>query len=360
VAFSPDGQYLGMNDRNGFRFLKTGAWTPLCEFAHKLDVRSSEVAMRMSFHPVGSIAAIMDVDWTTIRLVDLKTRREIASLRGTEDSQIHCIVFSPDGRFLAVSHLDQKVDLWDLALIRRRLQVLELAQGLPDIFEGETPASDHRPIVRVEVKGTEPAALRLLPARQTLREAGFDVWRLLEPDLADADELNRRGNLWGRLGQWRLAAADFRASLSKRPRSASTANELAWVLSAMPGRGDPDDAVRWARKAVELERNDPDFINTLGVALYRAGRDIEAAAILEQNAARHYRMSGYDWVFLAMCQQRLGQVERARRSFTQALSWQAAAGLSRAQIAEFQAFRLEAEALLDSSLPDLPQSVFEP
>jgi Tfp pilus assembly protein PilF len=167
--------------------------------------------------------------------------------------------------------------------------------------------------------------------------------------------------LWDRLGQWRWAAADFRASLSKRPGSAFTANELAWILAAMPGRGDPDDAVRWARKAVELEPTNSSFINTLGVALYRAGRDVEAAATLERNAVPHSTMSGYDWVFLAMCRQRLGQVEQARRALTHALKWQAeAVGLNRAQAAQFHAFCQEAEALLGSPLPDLPQGVFEP
>jgi hypothetical protein len=52
------------------------------------------------FHPVGYIAAVMDADWTTVWLVDAESKREIASLRGTDDSQLHCVTFSPDGPFL--------------------------------------------------------------------------------------------------------------------------------------------------------------------------------------------------------------------------------------------------------------------
>jgi tetratricopeptide (TPR) repeat protein len=302
----------------------------------------------------------MDADWTTIRLVDIRSRREIASLRGSDDSQLHCIVFSPDGRFVAVSHLDQKVDLWDLSLIRRRLQELELVAGFPDVFGGSTAAGDSPEIDRIEVHGADQAGLRILAARQTLREAGFVLRGLLEPGLTDAEELRRRGVVWYRLRQWRMAAADCRASLSRRPQSALTADHLAWVLCSMPGRGDHEEALRWARRAVELEPGNPNYTNTLGVALYRAGRFTEAAEELVRNASKDHRFAGYDWVFLAMCRQRLGQVDAARSALTKALDWQAKAiGLSPDQTTEFQIFLLEARDALDGSPPDLPPEVFD-
>jgi len=49
----------------------------------------------------------------------------------------------------------------------------------------------------------------------------------------------------------------------------------------MPGRGGADEAVRWARKAVELEP-DPNYRNTLGAALYRAGHFAEAGLELKK------------------------------------------------------------------------------
>jgi serine/threonine protein kinase/WD40 repeat protein len=360
AAFSPNGRWLGMNDRNSYRFLETGRWTPVCQFDHKVYVRSNAGAMRMAFHPVGNIAAIMDADWTTVRLVDIKNRREIASLKGTDDAQLHCIVFSPDGRFLVVSHLDQKVDLWDLSLIRQRLQDLDLVAGFPDVFGGIAASTDSSQIERIEVHGADPAGLRILAARQTLRDAGFVFRRLLEPNLSDPEELRRRGDVWYRMGLWRRAVADYRASLARRPQSGSTANELAWSLVAMPGRGDPEEAVRSARKAVDLDPANPDYTNTLGVALYRAGRLAEAAAILKRNASRNYPMTGYDWVFVAMCQGRIGRAEDARKALTQALRWRAAfVRLTPVQSVEFQTFLQEAQALLGASTPDLPPDVFD-
>jgi hypothetical protein len=95
------------------------------------------------------------------------------------------------------------------------------------------------------------------------------------------------------------------------------------------------------------------------VALYRAGGLAEASSVLERNAVRHYRMSGYDWVFLAMCQQRLGQVEAARGAMTEKLQWRDyTSGLTSNEIAECQVFVSEAESVVGRSLANLPAIVF--
>jgi hypothetical protein len=95
------------------------------------------------------------------------------------------------------------------------------------------------------------------------------------------------------------------------------------------------------------------------VALYRAGHIALAAAELEVNVTRNDRLAGYDWVFLAMCRQRLGQPVSARTALAQATRWRAQArGLSSQETAETGAFLREAESVLDGSSPDLPANVF--
>ncbi len=102
--------------------------------------------------------------------------------------------------------------------------------------------------------------------------------------------------------------------------------QLAWCLVSVPGRGDANEAIGWARKAVELvQPNNADYRNTLGAALYRAGRFAEAAGELERNIAQNTQTCGYDWVFLAMCRQRLGQAEPARYALERARKWRAPA-----------------------------------
>jgi len=357
VSFSPDGQWLGMNDRQGYRFFRTGLWTPVSRVDFKVDDRAGPGAMKMAFHPLGNIVALVDSDLATLRLVDVRTGRDLASFQGTNEAQVQALVFSPDGRLLAVSHNDQKVDLWDLSLIRRLLQELDLVAGFPDIDAGNSSGGDPPTIDRIDVRGADPAGLRLLAARQTLREAAVG---LFDTGLTDTEELQQRGFLRLKLGLWYLAAVDFRAFLARNPDSELVANTLAWCLASKPGRGNADEAVRWARKAVELVPGDTDYRNTLGAALYRAGRYAEAALELERDIAASAPMIGFDWVFLAMCQQRLGQSASARIALARAEGWRPVADrLDPDHSATFHTLFEEARAVVDGPLPDLPPAVFD-
>jgi Tfp pilus assembly protein PilF len=270
------------------------------------------------------------------------------------------VSFSPAGRYLAASHSDQRVDLWDLSSIRQRLAAVGLADGLPDIFGGADAVSRGAAIGRIEVQGADAVGLKVLAARHTVARGWFNFRSLLEPDLTDPEELLQRDNRWNRLGHHHLAAADYRASLSLRPDSADTANELAWCLVSVPVKGNLLEAVVWARKAVKLAPETSTYQNTLGVALHRAGLFDEAVKVLERNVSRNHADVGYDWVFPAMCKKRLGEDTPARIALTRARQWRA--GVSRLAprlSSEFQAFMREAESPLYGPLPDhLPANVF--
>jgi hypothetical protein len=360
VAFSPDGQWLGIDDGTSYRFFRIGTWAPVSKVDYAVDKTPSQGTMRIAFHPGGNIAAVLAADRTTVLLVDVQSGHELTAIDGPSESQVYRLVFSPDGRFLAVTRNSQKVDLWDLSLIRLRLQEMGLVAGFPDSFGGPSLAVPLPAIERIEVRGADPVGLRLLAARQTLNEGACAIRRLFDEDLFDADELAERGYLWNRLEHWQQAAIDFRRSLARNPNSAEVANELAWCLAAAPGRGDLEEAIRWARKAVALVPGDSYYRNTLGVALYRAGRFAEAAVELEHNIARNATMIGYDWVFLAMCKQKLGQSASARTTLARAEEWPTVSNrLPPSQTAEFHTLLEEARAVLDESLPDFPPHVFD-
>jgi Tfp pilus assembly protein PilF len=360
VAFSPDGQWLGIDDRTSYRFFRIGTWAPVSKVDYAVDKTPSQGTMRIAFHPGGNIAAVLAADRTTVLLVDVQSGHELAAIDGPNESQVHRLVFSPDGRSLAVTRNSQKVDLWDLSLIRLRLQEMDLVAGFPDSFGGSSQAVPLPSIERIEVRGADQAGLRLLAAWGTLSEAGCAIRRLFDEDLFDADELAERGYLWNRLELWQRAANDFRRSLARNPNSAAVANELAWCLAAAPGRGDPEEAIRWARKAVALVPGNADYRNTLGAALYRAGRFAESAVELERDIAANSPMIGFDWVFLAMCKQRLGQTASARIALARAEAWRPVADrLAPSQTADFHTLLEEAQAVLDGSLPDFPPDVFD-
>jgi tetratricopeptide (TPR) repeat protein len=95
------------------------------------------------------------------------------------------------------------------------------------------------------------------------------------------------------------------------------ANGVAWS-SVMAVSEEPNlsETVRLAELAVNgaSEPQKANVLNTLGAALYRAGRFAEAVRRLEEGIQkRKGESSEADWVFLAMAHQRLGHHDEARR-----------------------------------------------
>ena len=86
------------------------------------------------------------------------------------------------------------------------------------------------------------------------------------------------------------------------------------------------------------------YLNTLGVAQYRAGRYAEAIATLDRSlAAGHGQYDGYDLFFQAMAHWQLGDKPQALACFDKAVEW-----MEKNQQAdeELVRFRAEAAALL--------------
>ena len=97
-----------------------------------------------------------------------------------------------------------------------------------------------------------------------------------------------------------------------------TASEVAWACALGPGAtADPGVPVRLAEVACRSDWNGTekaDALNTLGAALYRAGRYDEAIRRLEEAIrARGGASVPRDWAFLAMAHHRLGHRDEARR-----------------------------------------------
>src|SRR5262249_14075756 len=76
-----------------------------------------------------------------------------------------------------------------------------------------------------------------------------------------------------------------------------------------------------AKKAVELGPAHPDYLNTLGVAHYRAGDWKAAIAALEKSMELRKGGDSNDWFFLAMAHWQLGEKDKAREWYHRAVQW---------------------------------------
>ena len=116
------------------------------------------------------------------------------------------------------------------------------------------------------------------------------------------------------------------------------------------------------RRAADLVPGDAMSLNTLGVALYRAGRYDEAIDILERSlAAGRGQTDAFDLFFLAMAHHRLGHRADARTHFDRALRWLGDHKTLDQRWAEaLTGFRAEAEAVLAGPAGELPEDVFAP
>jgi WD40 repeat protein len=362
VAISRDGRLLGVGGSGLYLFLRAGSWDTVAEVSHGAAIG----CMPLAFHPGGRVAAVLeDASGGPVRLIEVETGRVLAALEPPESARTYALAFSPDGRYLAVSQYDQRVHIWDLARIRRRLDELGLAADFPDVSGGGAApggSTDDPDVERIEVVGADGAGRRWLVVRQALREGWFEFRGMFDPDLDDPEERLDRAARWMRLGQFRLAAVDYRAVLARRPDSLPGAISLIECLLVDLGGGDPGEAVRWARTAVARRPEHVGYHMHLGAALYRAGSFAEAAAELEPGLPRYQGGAGYSLLYLAMCRQRMGQTAAARAAFAEAVRWRAGRATQAARDpgaeAVFQNLLCEARSVLAEDLPDLPADVF--
>jgi Tfp pilus assembly protein PilF len=71
-----------------------------------------------------------------------------------------------------------------------------------------------------------------------------------------------------------LAEQHYRAALDKAPENAIALNNLAYVLAQQPSRA--AEALPLIEKALDIYQDQPDFLDTYGLALLAAGRAADA------------------------------------------------------------------------------------
>jgi tetratricopeptide (TPR) repeat protein len=130
-------------------------------------------------------------------------------------------------------------------------------------------------------------------------------------------------------------------------------NNLAWLLATYPDvtRHDPEAAVGYARRAVELARDNGNDWNTLGVACYRAGKWQDAKTALERSMKLRNGGDSFDWFFLALVYHQLGQPQEARQWCEKAVRW-----FQQKRPFDLELPRFQAEAARELGLPEFAPS----
>jgi WD40 repeat protein/Flp pilus assembly protein TadD len=188
-------------------------------------------------------------------------------------------------------------------------------------------------------------------------KAVADYSRAIELDPKDAPAWYNRGYAYLNLGQHAKAVADFSRAIELDPKDAGDHNTLAWLLATCPDvkLRDPHQAVKLAKKAVQLEPKEGIYWKTLGVAHYRAGDWKAAVAALDKSSDLKKGGDACTWLFLAVAHHKLGNHDEARKRYDQAVEWmnknRAALGKDRTQAEELRRFRSEAEEVLQTLPP---------
>jgi len=116
----------------------------------------------------------------------------------------------------------------------------------------------------------------------------------------------------------RNAAIDlYRRVAEANPDSAQASNNLAYLLAEYQNK--PDEALKYAEKAVQLVPEDPAYCDTLGWILYRKGVYASAVPYLER-ATAHQAKDNAIWKYhLAMAYAKAGNGARGQAVLEAAL-----------------------------------------
>ncbi len=323
AAISRDGKMLATGRADGLIVLWNLASGKPRSVIQGHNGRVSDLA----FSPDNRTLASAGTD-RLIKVWDAQTDRELRALRGHRN-WLTSVAFAPDGASIASLDIDGALAVWGgtAPLARPGLR--------PPIAPSQQEIG---PVIVAEERAELDRALKANPTiDQLLHHAWLAVHdeRFSEAATDYRELLRRQPGLSSIFGMHALqlhhchvlallASGDHR-SLRRECREllelgSSTSifwhwNAVAWYCSLVPGDGiDRPRAVALAELAVARAAgsNTHRFLNTLGIALYRAGRHDDAIRRIEQGI-EHRSGLGIpdDWAILAMAHARLGHHSQA-------------------------------------------------
>jgi serine/threonine-protein kinase len=168
-----------------------------------------------------------------------------------------------------------------------------------------------------------------------------DINRALQLDPKSAGAWRDRGTIHVGLRQYHQALADYAKAAALNPKLAMYRHLQAWLLATCPDAKfrDAAKAVRLAMQAVELSPKDARYWSMLAVAYLRAGNEKDAITALNKARQLGPEAEPVAGFLLATAHWQLGEQEKARASYYQAVQ-------SMDQHQETRRYRAQAAELL--------------
>jgi WD40 repeat protein/serine/threonine protein kinase len=326
ASFSPNGTRVVTAGDQAAKVWDIASVRELIVFKHGESVTCA------SFSPDGMKLVSASQD-ETAKIWDASTGEELSVLRGHEGI-VTTAAFSPDGTRVITGSFDNTARVWDAAT-GRELIILRGHQGIiavacfsPDGTRVVTSSGGGDQ--RVRAWDSVPYHDRL-PLIDAIRTAIAGIRPRIEQGLAAGtriDDLAKEMQTDSTLSQTERSAAQIviceirersYSEQASRKKEAQQLNEDAWTMVSNPQIESEAAAsvLSKARRAVELDPDDPAIRNTLGVAHYRTGNYDEALkelAISSEGHAKKGQQEPADWAFITMAHARLGHRRKARES----------------------------------------------
>jgi WD40 repeat protein/tRNA A-37 threonylcarbamoyl transferase component Bud32 len=305
VAFSPEGQWLGVAGEN-----ETVVW----EVATGRQLFTVPGGRCLGFSPDGRRLATGTSGEGAVKIWDTATRQLALILPGQRREEATELAFNRDGHYLVAQIGDNLVKLWDATPLPPEVAYRSAAQALVQSLSNERP-----------LKGEVIEALQHAELDEPVRQVALQLAQ------------GRREN-------------------------PLQLNNAAWNIVRRPG-GEPgayQRALRYAEAACRLQPANSRYLNTLGAAQFRVGRYADAVATLLQadqiNRKEDRDSIPADLAFLAMAYHHLGQTQEAAAYLERfrALPKPLLKDPKQAATADSKAFLAEVEALFQAQGPKKP------
>jgi WD40 repeat protein len=122
VSFTPDNRWLALATAEEYTFYQVGSWQPGLRLKREYAGYSSVSPAYDSSAPIAAIVFSARM----VKIINLETGEELATLTAPQPEEIRSLRFSPAGGLLAAGTAAGDIQLWNVRQLRQRLRALDL------------------------------------------------------------------------------------------------------------------------------------------------------------------------------------------------------------------------------------------